>query len=190
MPIRLGGWYPPEMFFFVLHMCFCRRLPVRFESETWMPLAHYCWLVLTWFKPWTSWFYILVAQIGHLSWNGVLLKYTIISFLNSTRTCWSMMPYLGHLKLIRATKSVSSGPDEHSFPKTRMHSSRMRTARSSGRPGGVSTRHTPLGADPPGSRHPPGTRHPPPGPPLTPPPVNRMTDACENITLPQLRCGR
>ena len=22
------------------------------------------------------------------------------------------------------------------------------------------------------------------------PPVNRMTDACENITLPQLRCGR
>ena len=24
----------------------------------------------------------------------------------------------------------------------------------------------------------------------TPPPENRMTDACENITLPQLRCGR
>ena len=24
----------------------------------------------------------------------------------------------------------------------------------------------------------------------TPPPVNRMTDVCENITLPQLRCGR
>ena len=24
----------------------------------------------------------------------------------------------------------------------------------------------------------------------TPPPVNRITDACENITLPQLRCGR
>ena len=23
-----------------------------------------------------------------------------------------------------------------------------------------------------------------------PPPVNRITDACENITLPQLRCGR
>ena len=23
-----------------------------------------------------------------------------------------------------------------------------------------------------------------------PPPVNRMTDACENIPLPQLRCGR
>ena len=22
------------------------------------------------------------------------------------------------------------------------------------------------------------------------PPVNRMTDACKNITLPQLRCGR
>ena len=25
---------------------------------------------------------------------------------------------------------------------------------------------------------------------LPPSPVNRMTDACENITLPQLRCGR
>ena len=23
-----------------------------------------------------------------------------------------------------------------------------------------------------------------------PPPVNRITDACKNITLPQLRCGR
>ena len=52
---------------------------------------------------------------------------------------------------------------------TRMHSSRMRTTRSSGRPGGgVSprTRHSPPGADP-------------------PPPVNRITDACKNITLPQ-----
>ena len=39
-------------------------------------------------------------------------------------------------------------------PRTRMHSSRMRTARSSGRPGGVSTRHNPPGADPiPGTRH-------------------------------------
>ena len=28
------------------------------------------------------------------------------------------------------------------------------------------------------------------GGPATPPPVNRITDACENITLPQLRCGR
>ena len=27
-------------------------------------------------------------------------------------------------------------------------------------------------------------------PHTTTPPVNRMTDACENITLPQLRCGR
>ena len=55
---------------------------------------------------------------------------------------------------------------------TRMHSSRMRTARSSGRPGGggVSTRH------PPGSRPPPRSRHPP---------VNRITDACKNITVPQ-----
>ena len=28
----------------------------------------------------------------------------------------------------------------------------------------------------------------PPGP--DPPPVNRITHACENITLPELRCGR
>ena len=25
---------------------------------------------------------------------------------------------------------------------------------------------------------------------VLPPPVNRMTDACENITLPQLHCGQ
>ena len=54
---------------------------------------------------------------------------------------------------------------------TRMHSSRMRTARSSSRPGGVSTRH------PPGSRPHPEQ--------ACPPPVNRMTDRCKNITLPQ-----
>ena len=69
--------------------------------------------------------------------------------------------------------------------KTRMHSSRMRTARSSGRPGGISTRHPPgayppgpgtppgLGIPPgpstPGTKHPPRNRHPPCGqrhPPL------------------------
>ena len=56
----------------------------------------------------------------------------------------------------------------------------MRTARSSSRPGGIST------------RHPPGTSPPPPPPgadlppgPATPPPVNRMTDRCKNTTLPQ-----
>ena len=55
--------------------------------------------------------------------------------------------------------------------KTRMHSSRMRTARSSSRPGGGS---------------PPGR----PSRDQAPPAVDRITDACENITLPQLRCGR
>ena len=62
--------------------------------------------------------------------------------------------------------------------------------------GGVSTR-------PPWTRHHPTlpwTRHPPTrhhhtpqdqAPPQTRhPPVNRITHACENITLPQLRCGR
>ena len=64
---------------------------------------------------------------------------------------------------------------------TRMHSSRMRTARSSGRPGGVSTRPPRPGADTPPLKEqaPPGTD--PPG--AGTPPVNRMTDACENITL-------
>ena len=64
----------------------------------------------------------------------------------------------------------------------------------------------PLGCGPggpPGSRHPPGSSHPwsshPPGagtprnqaPPRdqAPPPVNRMTDACENITLPNFVAG-
>ena len=56
---------------------------------------------------------------------------------------------------------------------TRMHSSRMRTARSSSRPrGGL-----------PGSRPPhPRSRYPQPGRRHTPP-VNRITDACENFTL-------
>ena len=46
--------------------------------------------------------------------------------------------------------------------------------------------------DPPG-RQPLGTELPPPRqrPPWTEePPVNRITDRCKNITLPQLRCGR
>ena len=100
---------------------------------------------------------------------------------------------------------------------TRMHSSRMRTVSSSSHPGGVSTRHppeqTPLGTAPP-DQAPPGSRPPIPQTRLPPdqapprstppdqappqehtpqtrhPPVDRITDACENITLPQLRCRR
>ena len=56
-----------------------------------------------------------------------------------------------------------------------MHSTRMRTARSSGRPGG-SPPGNPLGADPPQTRHPQEQ---------TPLPVSRITDTCKNITLPQ-----
>ena len=57
------------------------------------------------------------------------------------------------------------------FSKTRLHSSRMRTARSSGRPGGgVFTRHTlppkdetpPQEQTPPTQSRPPRSRHPPP----------------------------
>ena len=125
---------------------------------------------------------------------------------------------------------------------TRMHSSRMRTARSSGRVGGSPPgtpgadlpqsrsplEQTPLGADPrsrlpwgqapPAARHagiahPPAARHAGIPPAMyagiahtpcckacwdntcnacwdTTPPVDRITDACENITLPQLCCGR
>ena len=75
---------------------------------------------------------------------------------------------------------------------TRMHSSRMRTGHSSAHLVGVSTRAPWDRAPPPGPGT-PGTRYnllfPPPDqapPRLDTPPVNRMTDACENITLPQL----
>ena len=103
------------------------------------------------------------------------------------------------------------------FP-TRTHSSRMRTAHSSNSQGG--SPHPPWEQTPPWSSPPPGqtpqlppwvwawkpARHagiPPPRPaarhagippamhagiPL--PPVNRITDTCKNITLPQIRCGR
>ena len=77
-----------------------------------------------------------------------------------------------------------------------MHSSRMRTARSSSRPGGLH-QAPPPGPDPPLSRHPPGPdpRGPdprragtPPGP-GTPPgtrhPPSGQTDTCKHITLPQ-----
>ena len=68
---------------------------------------------------------------------------------------------------------------------TRMHSSRMRTARSSIRRGGLHQAHppeadTPLGADTPPSRHPPGADTPP-----TPLWTEFLTHAYENITLPQ-----
>ena len=75
-----------------------------------------------------------------------------------------------------------------------MHSSRMRTARSSSRTGGVLHKEHPPGpgtspdqAQPLGTRHPPGSRPPRD---QAPPRVDRITDAYENITLPQLRCGR
>ena len=76
---------------------------------------------------------------------------------------------------------------------TRMHSSRMRTVRSSGRPGG-SPPGTPRDQASPGADPLPRTRHPPRADPLPrtrhPPPVDRITYACKNFTLPQLRCGR
>ena len=91
-----------------------------------------------------------------------------------------------------------------------MHSNRMRTACSSSRPkvGWGSPPGTPPTRHRPGTRHPPDqappgpgtprTRHPPdqatpPGPGILPgpgthnpnPSVNRMTNRCKNITLPQ-----
>ena len=103
--------------------------------------------------------------------------------------------------------------------KTRMHSSRMCTARSSSRLLGdvclSACWDTPLGLGletphPPGvglETLPParflnlptgcGPGDPPTRPPNLPPgsgpkhpPMNRITDTCKNITLPQLRCGR
>ena len=76
--------------------------------------------------------------------------------------------------------------------KTRMHSSMMRNARtlSYGR-WGVSLTETPWTETPPWTESPLGQRPPGQRPPLNrDPPVNRITDRCTNITLPQLRCGR
>ena len=81
---------------------------------------------------------------------------------------------------------------------TRMHSSRMRTARSSSHPGGLHQapppEQAPLDQAPPHCKAcwdstPPAARHA--GIPpvmhagIAPPPVNRMTNGCKNITLPQ-----
>ena len=68
-----------------------------------------------------------------------------------------------HIPRIDLASGYGTCYKTHSLRKyeTRMHSSRMRTARSSSCPRGVSTRHPPgadsLEADPPGSRHPPET---------------------------------
>ena len=65
---------------------------------------------------------------------------------------------------------------------TRMHSSRMRTVRSSGAVEGGVSQHALGGGVCPGGCLPSAC--------WDTPPVDRMTDACKNITLPQLRCGR
>ena len=59
----------------------------------------------------------------------------------------------------------------------------MCTAHSSSRPGGGGLHQAPPGADPPDKAPPslPGSRPPQDQAPL----VNRMTDRCKNITLPQ-----
>ena len=86
--------------------------------------------------------------------------------------------------------------------KTRMHSSRMTVCHSrSICPGGgmPPAMHVPLPAMhtlhngcPPAMHVPQPCTSPWPRTPPHPrtPPVDRITDACENITLPQLRCGR
>ena len=62
-----------------------------------------------------------------------------------------------------------------------MHFSRMRTALSSSHPGGC------LHQAPPRDQALPREQTPRD---QAPPTVDRITDACENITLPQLRWGR
>ena len=74
-------------------------------------------------------------------------------------------------------------PTHTSTSTTRMHSSRMRTAHSSSRPRGVSTRHPP-GTRPPWEQTPPWST-PPLGPDASPPWTEFLTHAYENITLPQ-----
>ena len=66
--------------------------------------------------------------------------------------------------------ALEAYPGDKKIQLTSMHSSRMRTARSSSRLGGVSTRPPPTDQAPPETMHPPpGTMHPPPRPGTTPP---------------------
>ena len=74
--------------------------------------------------------------------------------------------------------------------KTNMHSSRMPTARRLTVLGGVNTpRQTPTGRHPPRTTPPVPGRHPQVDTPEQTPPVDRLTDANENITLPYTSYG-
>ena len=71
---------------------------------------------------------------------------------------------------------------EKSVTSTRMHSSRIRFVRLSGLPRGVCQRVSARGVSARGSvKGGMAARHLP---------MDRMTDTCKNITLPQLRFGR
>ena len=72
--------------------------------------------------------------------------------------------------------------------KTRMHSRRMRTARSSSRPGGLHQAPPGPGTPSPGRGIPQDQTPSGPGTPqYQAPPMNTITDTCKNITFPQLR---
>ena len=108
-----------------------------------------------------------------------------------------MPPWSNHTCPHRATMHASLGTTMHAPQGATMHAPWSNHAHP---PRGNHT--CPLGATThaPPSNHtcPPGaTMHAPPQQPCMPPwsnhtcpPVNRMTNRCKNITLPQLRCGR
>ena len=153
----------------------------------------------------------MVAQRnGHINWkNNGNDKYCLRG--NGLRCClvhwkadhFSLLMYVYSVIIYtfvltstqpQGLKLELSSPGLKLFRLTRLHSSRMHTARSltvspsilcSGS-GGLSRGEGVPGGVPAWSRGGVVSQH---ALRLTPP-VNRITDACENITLPQLRCGR
>ena len=88
-----------------------------------------------------------------------------------------------NLKYIRIDGHTAAQERPVSNLLTRMHSSRMRTARSPTLTGGGLRQRPPVRTETPSPPAPPPPRDPHPG--KRPPPVATMTYACENITLSQ-----
>ena len=130
--------------------------------------------------------YFIVDNYGICS-HDVSKRQTVSGAVVTTKTTQAQTLPLNCTTLFRVGSYTGSRLQRAICFTTRMHSSRMRTARllsvSCSAPGGVCP--TPLDADLPSGCRPPSTLDADP-----PPPVDRMTDAGENITFANFVCGR